>query len=64
MRQGWNTYLTSSAGKNKEGEAASGTITVPEIAHDTEEDEYVVCFPLRSTWSLAETTLTHPPCAV
>ncbi|KAH7036713.1 Aha1domain family protein [Macrophomina phaseolina] len=29
------------SGKNKEGEAASGTITVPEIAHDTEEDEYV-----------------------
>ena len=21
----------------------SGTITVPEVAHDTEEDEYVVC---------------------
>ncbi|KKY26770.1 putative hsp90 co-chaperone aha1 [Diplodia seriata] len=29
------------SGKNKEGEAASGTITIPEIAHDTEEDEYV-----------------------
>lgn len=24
---------------------ASGTITIPEVAHDTEEDEYVVCFP-------------------
>ena len=35
--------LTRSAGKNKEGEEASGTITVPEVAHDTEEDEYVVC---------------------
>ncbi|USP81746.1 dehydrogenase protein [Curvularia clavata] len=33
--------LTRSAGKNKEGEEASGTITVPEVAHDTEEDEYV-----------------------
>lgn len=22
----------------------SGTITIPEVAHDTEEDEYVVCF--------------------
>jgi len=31
------------SGKNKEGEEASGTITVPEVAHDTEEDEYVVC---------------------
>lgn len=28
-------------GKNKEGEEASGTITIPEVAHDTEEDEYV-----------------------
>jgi hypothetical protein len=34
--------LTQSAGKNKEGEEASGTITIPEVAHDTEEDEYVV----------------------
>jgi hypothetical protein len=25
--------------------SASGTITIPEVAHDTEEDEYVVCFP-------------------
>jgi hypothetical protein len=22
-----------------------GSITIPEVAHDTEEDEYVVCFP-------------------
>ncbi|KAF2089320.1 Aha1domain family protein [Saccharata proteae CBS 121410] len=29
------------SGKNREGEEASGTITVPEVAHDTEEDEYV-----------------------
>ncbi|KAF2020523.1 hypothetical protein BU24DRAFT_382457 [Aaosphaeria arxii CBS 175.79] len=29
------------SGKNKEGEEASGTIVVPEVAHDTEEDEYV-----------------------
>lgn len=29
------------SGKNKEGQEASGTITVPEVAHDTEEDEYV-----------------------
>jgi len=29
------------SGKNAEGEEASGTITVPEVAHDTEEDEYV-----------------------
>jgi activator of HSP90 ATPase len=35
--------LTQSAGKNKDGEEASGTITIPEVAHDTEEDEYVVC---------------------
>jgi activator of HSP90 ATPase len=35
--------LTQSVGKNQEGEEASGTITIPEVAHDTEEDEYVVC---------------------
>lgn len=29
------------SGKNQEGEEASGTITIPEVAHDTEEDEYV-----------------------
>ncbi|KAL4908226.1 hypothetical protein BDW74DRAFT_147080 [Aspergillus multicolor] len=28
-------------GKTKEEEAVSGTITIPEVAHDTEEDEYV-----------------------
>lgn len=27
------------SGKNAEGEDASGTITVPEVAHDTEEDD-------------------------
>ncbi|KAF2452581.1 Aha1domain family protein [Lineolata rhizophorae] len=31
----------SYSGKTKDGEDASGTITVPEVAHDTEEDEYV-----------------------
>ncbi|KAF2866903.1 activator of Hsp90 ATPase [Massariosphaeria phaeospora] len=29
------------SGKNKDGEETSGTITIPEVAHDTEEDEYV-----------------------
>lgn len=36
------------SGKTKEGEDGedvSGTISVPEVAHDTEEDEYVVCPP-------------------
>ena len=32
-----------SIGKIKDNEDVSGTITVPEVAHDTEEDEYVVC---------------------
>ncbi|KAG9723249.1 hypothetical protein KCU72_g21253, partial [Aureobasidium melanogenum] len=27
-------------GKTKEDENVSGTITIPEVAHDTEEDEY------------------------
>jgi hypothetical protein len=31
------------SGKTKEDEDVSGTITVPEVAHDTEENEYVVC---------------------
>jgi hypothetical protein len=29
-------------GKNKDGEDVSGTVSIPEVAHDTEEDEYVV----------------------
>lgn len=29
-------------GSTKDGESVSGTINIPEIAHDTEEDEYVV----------------------
>ena len=30
-------------GKTKDDEEVSGTITVPEVAHDTAENEYVVC---------------------
>lgn len=33
----------SPTGSTAEIEEVSGNITVPEIAHDTEEDEYVVC---------------------
>jgi hypothetical protein len=29
-------------GAVKEDEKVTGTITVPEVAHDTEEDDYVV----------------------
>ena len=32
-------------GKTTDDEDCSGTINVPEVAHDTEEDEYVVCPP-------------------
>lgn len=32
-------------GKTKDGEEVSGSINIPEVAHDTEEDEFVVCFP-------------------
>lgn len=35
--------LTDRLGKTKDDEDVSGTITIPEVAHDTEEDEYVVC---------------------
>lgn len=31
-------------------EDVSGTITVPEVAHDTEEDEFVVCRELNVEW--------------
>ena len=37
-------------GKTKNGEDVSGSINVPEVAHDTEPEDYVVCFPL--TWPL------------
>lgn len=36
-------FADSFLGKTKDGESVSGTITIPEVAHDTEEDEYVVC---------------------
>jgi len=29
-------------GKTKDGEDVSGTISIPEVAHDTDEDDYVV----------------------
>lgn len=29
-------------GKSKDEEDVTGTISIPEVAHDTEEDEYVV----------------------
>ena len=37
--------LTRRAGSAPGEDDVSGTITVPEVAHDTEEDEYVVCLP-------------------
>lgn len=38
-------------GTAENGESASGTIKLPEVSHDMQEYEYVVCFP--STFSLA-----------
>lgn len=37
------TPLRPLTGKTKDDESVSGKITIPEVAHDTEEDEYVVC---------------------
>jgi activator of HSP90 ATPase len=39
---------TKSEVEGAEGDTTdvSGTITIPEVAHDTEEDEFVVCFNL------------------
>lgn len=34
------------AAKEGDTKEVSGTITIPEVAHDTEEDEYVVCLIL------------------
>lgn len=33
-------------GKTTDGEEVSGTITIPEVAHDTDEDDYVVCYAM------------------
>lgn len=37
-------------GSTAEIEEVSGNITIPEIAHDTEEDEYVVCIGYHCSW--------------
>lgn len=37
--------LIEPIGKTADKEEVNGNITVPEIAHDTEQDEYVVCQP-------------------
>ena len=34
--------LTRKAGKTKDEDNVTGSINVPEVAHDTESDEYVV----------------------
>lgn len=31
------------SGSTKDEDEVGGSITIPEVAHDTEEDEYVVC---------------------
>jgi hypothetical protein len=48
-------YAEPLTGKTKDGEEAGGTITIPEVAHDTEEDEYVVCSLLRAAIDRGET---------
>jgi activator of HSP90 ATPase len=35
-------------GQEEDTQDVSGTITIPEVAHDTEEDEYVVCLIMPS----------------
>ena len=47
--------LKRPVGKAKEAEEVSGSITVPEVAHDTEEDEYVVC----SLYALCKSFFEH-----
>lgn len=53
--------LEEDGGEEKEVEGSkdvSGTITIPEVAHDTEEDEYVVRLILPLDWRLRATLLT------
>lgn len=38
-------------GQENDSKDVSGTITIPEVAHDTEEDEYVVCILSQSPQS-------------
>lgn len=49
-----------STGKTADDKTVSGTITIPEVAHDTEEDEYVVCDPPPPT-HLPHCTIPHQP---
>ena len=45
-------------GKTGDGGDVTGSINIPEVAHDTEEDEYVVSFlPLLAPWH----DLAFPP---
>lgn len=40
VREQW--AKTASVGSTAEDQDVSGTITIPEVAHDTEEDDFVV----------------------
>lgn len=37
------THVDCIVGSAPDAEDVAGTITIPEVAHDTEEDEFVVC---------------------
>jgi activator of HSP90 ATPase len=41
-------------GQEEDTKDVSGTITIPEVAHDTDEDEYVVCLLPNSDQHLSE----------
>lgn len=43
MSHGQTLVAHPGLGKVKDGENVSGSINVPEVAHDTEPEEYVVC---------------------
>ena len=52
-------------GKTKDGGDVSGSISIPEVAHDTEENEYVVCITFirwrsrfHSRWLTGSNSLT------
>jgi len=50
----------STSGKTKEDEDVTGTISIPEVAHDTEEEEYVVRFSTGRAPPSHKTPRCHP----